>query len=146
MKTKLIILALLVTNFMPMIAPLVSAQSQVPEVNINDEGFKLVICDGPGGPLAKSDPNYKVCDFQALMDQVQYLINVMIVLGVIGALVGFAYSGYLHITGVPGNITKAWGIFKKVAIGFVIMLTAWFVVYQILEWLTGNAANYLGNG
>jgi hypothetical protein len=128
----------------------------------------LVICDGPEGAghfnpatqkfdLSKiQNPDgsfsyayplkegYIPCDFQGLMMQAQHLINVMIVLGVVGALFGFAYAGYLYMTGTPKNLDKAKSIFPKVFWGFILMLTAWFVVYQILSWLTGNAAAYLG--
>jgi hypothetical protein len=78
------------------------------------------------------------------MIEAQYLINVMIILGTLGALIGFAYAGYLYITGTQPNLAKAKGIFPKVFWGFILMLTAWFIVYQILSWLTGNAATYLG--
>lgn len=121
---------------------MVSAQSKADEENINSEGFKLVICDGPAGlkqHLDASSEEYKKfvpCNFQGFMMQIQRLINVMVILGVVAALGGFSYAGYLYITGVPGNITRAYEIFKKVGIGFIIMLSAWAIVYQILKWLT----------
>jgi membrane protein DedA with SNARE-associated domain len=69
------------------------------------------------------------------------------VLGVLAAIIVFTYAGYLYITGIEGNIKKAKSIFPKVFLGFVIMLVAWFVVYQLLSWLTGNSgfAKLLGN-
>ncbi len=73
------------------------------------------------------------------MKQVQHLIDIAMVLGVLAAIILFVYAGYLYITGIPGNIDKAKGIFPKVFWGFIIMLVAWFVVFQLLSWLTGNS-------
>ena len=116
------------------------AQTPSPDVsNPNSSAFKIVICDGPAGANLNKDPKYIPCDFRGLMLQAQHLINIMIVIGVLSAIVGFCYAGYLYITGVPGNISRAHDIFPKVAIGFIIMLTAWFIIYQILSWLTGNS-------
>lgn len=127
--------------------------------NPNSSKFKLLICDGPeqlnqakthmipdgkGGlkldpPNWRPDPNFVPCNFKGLMIEVQHLINIMITLGVFAAILGFTYAGYLHITGVPAKIDRARDIFRKVTIGFIIMLTGWFMVYQILDWLTGNS-------
>jgi hypothetical protein len=38
------------------------------------------------------------------------------------------------------DIKKAREIFKRVLIGFVIMLCAWFVIYQILTWLAADSS------
>lgn len=143
MKTKLIILAFIAAISMPLAVPLALAQTEPPAIDISDPKFRLVVCDGPAGANINNDPNFVPCDFYGLMKQVKYLINVMIVLGVIAAMIGFAYTGYLYITGTPGNRSKAHTIFPKIFWGFVIMLVAWFAVYQILEWLTGNADGYL---
>ena len=111
-----------------------------PELNPNDSAFKIVVCDGP--TLPKDYPNkpagYVPCDFNGVMRQIQHLINIMMVLGVLIAIVMFSYAGGLYITGQKANIDKAHSIFPKVFIGFIIMLSAWFIVYQILSWLTNN--------
>jgi hypothetical protein len=126
--------------------------------NPNDKGFRLAICDGPaalntpathmmsdgkGGlrvdPQWKADPNFIPCDFQGLMKQVQWLITAMLTLGVFVAILGFSYAGFLYVRGTPGTITQAHKIFEKVGVGFVIMLSAWFIIYQVLGWLTGNS-------
>lgn len=108
--------------------------------NINSSLFRLVICDGP--PLPTNYPNkpdkYIPCDFQGLMLQLQHLINIAIIFGVLIAIIGFTYAGYLYVTGIPKNIDQAHKIFPAVMWGFIIMLSAWFVIYQILEWLTGS--------
>ena len=108
--------------------------------NINSSKFRLVICDGPTLPTnyPNKPANYIPCDFQGLMLQLQHLINIAMIFGVLIAIIGFTYAGYLYVTGVPGNINKAHKIFPAVMWGFIIMLSAWFVIYQILEWLTGS--------
>ncbi len=125
--------------------------AQVPPVNLTSSSFRLTVCDGPPLPAGVSPPAnlghiYVPCDFNGLMIQAQYLINVMIVVGVLAVMIGCAYAGYLYITGTQENIKRAKSIFPKLAIGFVLMLTAWFIVYQIMSWLTGNASVYMGNG
>ena len=109
--------------------------TQTPPVDVTSSGFKFTVCDGPAGA-----PNVQIpCDFTGLMLQVQRLIDIAIVLGVFVAIIGFCYAGYLYISGTPDNISKAHTIFLKVFEGLLIMLAAWFIVYQILSWLTGNS-------
>ena len=107
-----------------------------------------MFCDGPdklrhideNGEYNPSynKPGFVACDFAGFVGQAQKLINVMTILGVLAGIIAFSYAGYLYVTGVPGNITRAYEIFKKVGIGLVIMLSAWAIVYQILSWLTDN--------
>ena len=110
-------------------------------VNIGDSNFSLIVCDGPVLPpnFPPPQPNYRPCDFNAVMRQVQHLINIAMVVGTVGALVSFLWAGYLYITGVPANISQAHKIFPNVFWGFIIMLTAWFIVYQLLSWLVDGS-------
>ena len=96
----------------------------------------------------KANPNFIACDFNGLMIEIQYLLNVMTIAGVLAAIIGFAIAGGLYVTGVQKNIERAKSMFPKIAIGFILILSAWFIVYQILSWLTGSAgaAALLGNG
>jgi hypothetical protein len=82
---------------------------------------------------------YIPCDFKGIMSQLNHLLTVAIVAGILVAIGGFCYAGYLYMTGIPSKISHAHKIFSNVAIGFIIMLSAWFIVYQILSWLTGNS-------
>lgn len=90
--------------------------------------FRLVVCDGP-----------EDCDFNAVIEQVQVIINAMVVFGVMAAVIGMTYAGYLYLTGKESNINKAKDIFPKMFWGFIFMLSAWFIVIQILKWLTGDS-------
>ena len=122
----------------------------------NVSGFRIVVCDGPDLSTLKatttvmfngksvdttvgSNPQgYIPCNFNGAMIQIQHLIDLAMVLGVLGAMLGFSYAGYLYITGEKGKIDHAKTIFKQVMIGFVMMISAWFIVYQILSWLASN--------
>ncbi len=117
-----------------------------PTTNPNEPfgAFKLLICDGPAGANIDKDPDYRACDFKGLMQQVQYLINVMIILGLVGGMIGMAYAGYLYIQGTEKGISTAKGMLPKMFWGLIFMLTAWFIVSQILFWLTGTNS-YLQN-
>jgi len=121
--------------------------------NPKSDKFRILICDGPArlnnikpdgtiDPLYVRDPKFIACDFNGVMLQIQHIINILLVTGVLGAIVGFAWAGGLHITGIPENIKKARKMFPRIFWGFVIMLTAWFIVYQILSWLTEDKSGF----
>ncbi|MDE2172894.1 MAG: hypothetical protein KGJ33_03045 [Patescibacteria group bacterium] len=125
--------------------------SQLPPENVSDSNFSLVVCDGPPLPASVTPPSnlghtYRPCDFNAAMIEAQHAINIFIVFGVLAAIFGFCYIGYLYITGSEKNISRAKEIFPKIFIGFIIMISAWFIVYQILGWLAQPGARaLLGN-
>ena len=125
-----------------------------PKADPTKSNFQLVWCDGPdlssqpdllSAAQAKNGGSYTPCDFAGALQQVQHLINIAMVIGVLAAILLFSYSGYLLVsvsfTGDQGSVKKAHDIFKKVAIGFVIMLAAWFIVYQLIAWLTGSGSS-----
>lgn len=143
-----------------------NAARQVPDVNLTQAptgsspwgGFKLSVCDGPdlsgltqpivitfngqkmSTTVGENPTGYVPCNFQGLMIQAQFLINVMLVLGVLAALIGFAYAGFLYIgSPIADKKKKATEMLPKIFWGFVIMLTGWFIVRQILFWLTGGS-------
>lgn len=91
---------------------------------VSAQGFE--VCDGPD------------CDFSDLVLLVQKIINFLIftLAFPISALM-FAYAGILMLTagGKEGQIKKAKSIFMGVAIGLVLMLAAWLIVYTITNTL-----------
>lgn len=110
-------------------------------LNPFDPNFKLSVCDGPTWVGTDPKPEgYVACDFNGLMSQAQFLINAMIILGVLAAIVSFSYAGLLYMSGEQGKISHAKDIFKKTGIGLIMMLTAWFIVYQLLDWLAAGSA------
>jgi len=125
-------------------------------------GFKLSVCDGPDlkglkqsivitfngeriqttvgqNPVDSRGNKYIPCNFEGMMIQMQFLINVMLVVGVLAALIGFVYAGFLYISSpIADKKKEASKMLPKIFWGFVIMLTGWFIVRQILFWLTGT--------
>ena len=124
--------------------------------NPNSSGYQLVTCDGPTLPAdvkaklaadeqfshGKGPDGYVACDFGGLMNQVQHIINALIVFGVFIALIGFLYTGYLFMTGKEDDRKRGYSIFPKIFWGFIIMLSAWFIVHQIINWLASNASGF----
>ena len=142
------------------IQAVVGATVQSGDIDLTSSNFQLSACDGPaldkipkgqqvqitvkgktqqyvGGSAIPS--GYVVCDFSGLMGTVNKFINVAIAVGTLLSLGGFCYVGYLYITGSEKNISKAKGIFPKIFFGFIIMLAAWFIVYQILSWVGADS-------
>lgn len=130
--------AIVLSSFAQFSILTVSAANE--SVDITKSSFQLSICDGPRPPGGGTSGTV-YCDFTGLILTVQRFINVGIAIGVFVALGSFCYIGYLYMTGTPGNITKAKSIFPKIFFGFIIMLTAWFIVYQMLSWL-GASSTY----
>jgi len=74
------------------------------------------------------------------------MINYLLVLAVPLAAVSFAWAGFLYITaaGDSGKVEEAKGIFKKVAIGFIIALAGYLIVKTITFSLLKDAPSVLG--
>jgi hypothetical protein len=92
-----------------------------------------VKCDG----VVTDSEQYRQnkCDFVELINTVKSLINwafmisIPIIIGII------AYAGFLYMTGTEANIKKAKEFIWNAIIGFVIMLSAWFIVTFVLNQL-----------
>ena len=159
--TVILTIAALAVSQIPMLAMAAVAET----VNITDPNFKFTVCDGPDLSKMKTgsvtlnhavtDPStgkvtnekvvvnangpfpdwYHACNFNTLISTAQHLINIAIVIGVFVALGSFCYIGYLYLTGKEKNISLAHSILPKVFFGFIMMLSAWFIVYELLSWL-----------
>ncbi len=134
-------LALLVMLLVPFAASAQNINSNSAPININDKGFSFVVCDGPTLPKGMTPPSdpYVPCDFYGLIATAQHLINIGIIAGVFAFIIGFCLMGFWFVTGTEANRKKAKDLFPKIFWGFIIMLSAWFIVYQILSWLTDNS-------
>jgi len=106
-------------------------------LNPFDPNFKLSICDGPIGAPGVTEAT--ACNFKTLIGQVQFIMNAAIMLGILLSIVGFCYAGFLYMSGEQGKIQHAKDIFRKTVIGIVIMLSAWFIVFQLLTWFASNS-------
>ena len=157
-KTKIVVALTVVAVLAPMF---VMAQAD-PSTDPNSTGFKVISCDGPTLPnkdlideanlklkkqadaLGIPTHTYVPCDFNGAINQIQHLMTIFIILGVLVALILFCYAGYLYVsasfTGAKDSVSKAKDIFKKSITGFAIMLVAWAAVYQLLTWISSNSS------
>ena len=95
-----------------------------------------------------ADPSQ--CGFTALLQLAKNIINFIIFISIPVAAGLFTWAGYLYVSaaGNPGQVTKAHGIFQKVAIGLIIILSAWLVVQLLVTTFfnpESGAGNFLGN-
>ena len=81
----------------------------------------LVPCNGPD------------CDFNSLLQLIKNVMYFLIYISIPIAAVAFAWAGFLFMTagGNAGQVGKAWGIFRKVGTGLVVILAAWLAVQAI---------------
>lgn len=93
----------------------------------------LVKCDGV---VTKSEGQDRgnTCDFNDLIGTFKSTISWLFFISVPLATTLFAYAGLLYMTGSPKNIGAAKEIFTSVGWGFIIMLTAWFLVVTAVNW------------
>jgi hypothetical protein len=138
---KKLLISILVVITLVSVSPVLA---QAPKLDYS--GF--VKCDGvvKKGVVGEEARNVP-CDFNALMDTVIKAINWLFIITIPIATVLFAYGGLLYMTGKSGNIETAKKIFSSAAIGFIIMITAWFVVRTIVNWFvkdTSTANTFLG--
>lgn len=75
------------------------------------------------------------CGWNELLQVVRNVINFVILLAAPCAALAFMWAGVLYFTaaGNESQIKKAHTIFTKVLIGFVIVLSAWLIVWTILN-------------
>jgi len=82
---------------------------------------QIVTCDGIN------------CKCQDLIDLAQNIINTGIFLAIFLSAMLFAYAGWLYLTNEAiGEQQKAKSMFSNVAIGLVILLSAWLVVDTLM--------------
>lgn len=90
------------------------------------------------------------CGFTDFIRLIKGIADFLIVLGVAVAALVFAWAGFLYLT-AAGNMHKieeAHGLFGKVLIGFLLMLSAWLIVNTIEKTLLkkdNQDASYLKN-
>lgn len=95
-----------------------------------------------GGPLVPQCNSVfqGACGFCDLFQLTQNLINFAVGFAVIVATLMFVYAGVLYFSASAkqDNIKKAHGIFWKVFIGFVFVLSAWLIVDLIMSTFLGK--------
>ncbi len=101
----------------------------------------LILAQGePEGLITCTGVN---CEFEHLISTIQKIIKYLIVIASVFAAVSFMYAGFLYLfsMGNPGKISQAHEIFKKVVIGYIIMLSAWLAVYALEKALLDDEEN-----
>lgn len=73
------------------------------------------------------------CTFTDLINLARNIINFLIIVSIPAATIAFAYAGFLFMTarGNSSQISQAKGIFFKVLIGFLFVLSGWLIVRTI---------------
>lgn len=99
----------------------------------------FVKCDGVVNPAEKD--RQTVCNFAALMDTLNKMISWIFYMTIPVCVALFAYAGLMYMTGIKGKIDDAKKILKSVAVGFIIMLTAWLIVRTVVGWFVDPSFN-----
>jgi hypothetical protein len=103
---------------------------------VSAEYAGLVKCDGVVLP---GETGKTRCDFVALMNQIQFLINWGIGILMVISVAVAAYTGILYMyAGFTGNVNQALEAksnFMKIFGGILIVLSAWLIVRTLLNWL-----------
>ena len=110
----------------------------------------LVKCDGAvskeydkngvatGNLAPGEEARNKPCDFAALMDTINYIIKWVFGL-TIPIFIGMcAYAGILYMTPNSTNRASANKMLWTGIKGFILMLSAWFIVSTLVDWLVAK--------
>lgn len=91
----------------------------------------------PSEIVTNCDDPFVNCGFDKLMGVARNIVNFAILIAAPLSAIAFMWAGVLYFSaaGNEGQIKKAHEIFKKVLIGFIIVLSAWLVVSVIVNTL-----------
>jgi hypothetical protein len=80
------------------------------------------------------------CTFNDFIVVVGNIVNLAIIFASVAAAVAFMWAGYIYLTsgGSQEANSRAKSIFKKVLIGYIIILSAWALVHMIEKELMAN--------
>ncbi len=118
-----------------------SAVLFLPAISFAQTNTSLVVnCSGTASTTTiVNGVTTQPCDFNTLIDTGTHLIEWMFYISVPIMVAILAYAGILYMTGLEKNISKAKGMFLKVALGFTIMLVAFVVINTLVGWI-GNSS------
>lgn len=91
-------------------------------------------------PLIPCDGVSTKCEFKHVVILVNNVISFIINISITVASGMLIWAGILYATAGPdtGKTSRAKGIFKAVIVGFLVMFSAWLIVYTIVKGLTGQ--------
>jgi hypothetical protein len=99
----------------------------------------FVFAQGAGLPKSIVPCNGVDCEVCHLATLAQNLLNTGIFMFIFIAAMLFSYAGFLYLTNEAiGQQQKAKSIFKNVAIGLIILLSAWLVVDTLMKTVLGG--------
>ncbi len=80
------------------------------------------------------------CGFSDFITLIGNIIDVLLYAASFLAAISFAYAGFLYVTsgGSSSKISEATGIFKNVAVGYFVALSAWLIIKTIESALLGS--------
>ncbi len=92
------------------------------------------------GATLHSGTAEKECTFEDLVILVKRIIDYIFFFSIPLTAISFSYAGYLYLTagGNSSKISQANGIFSKVLMGFVVMLSAWLIVKLVASQLLNS--------
>jgi len=116
-------------------------------INPLSKDFQIV---EPCNEILGVDGNFskeEECNFNHLVQTTQNLINFIIAIAVFLAAIAFIWAGVLYMTsaGDEGKVKQAHTIFKNAAIGFIIALAAWLIVFTITNAFLQSGFTLLGS-
>lgn len=121
---------------------LIIASIAVPQLAFAQQG---IVCGIPGTVNCLIPCNGPDCDFGDLLQIFMNIMNFLIYLSIPVAALGFVTAGFYYITaGGEGGIGRAHKIFRNTAIGFMIILSAWVIVYTLTSSLLEEEFQGLG--
>ncbi len=80
------------------------------------------------------------CNLSDFVTLAGNIIKFLVAIAITGSVLVFAYAGFKYMTarGNSSEINKAHGMFGTVAVGLILVLTAWLIVSSLLKVLTGK--------
>ncbi len=105
----------------------------------------LVICGVTPGEGVNSAYVHE-CGFADLIHLIKNLITDLVLIATLLAVVAFCYAGFLLLTsnGNKSALDKAKDILGKVVTGYVVILSAWLIIYTITNVLLSSGYTLLG--
>lgn len=102
------------------------------------QGIIIVPCDGIDDP----------CGIEDVVELINNVIGFLLQMILPIAAVVFVVAGFLYMTSGdnPGRRKMAHNIFKNVAVGLLIVLAAWLIVFTLFNALGVEDYSYLDSG
>ena len=124
-----------------MLVAFVGIPLSLPLISHAQAAGSLIVCGNKTDDAGKVVTN--PCGWDDVLKAVQAIMTFLFQISVPISAGLFIYAGYLYATagGDVGKAKQGKEIFTTVAIGFVLMLSGWLIVYTLVTGLTGDSAS-----